>query len=79
MLPSSPFLSVQFTVSCNHRLCPSSEHSIFPNGNSVRIKYSLPITPQPWPLAPTTLLSDSMDLTPLGPLCERNHTGFVLL
>lgn len=49
----------------------------FPNRNSVLIKASLPSLPSPCP--PPHLRSVSVDLIPLGPSHEWNHTVYILL
>ena len=56
----------------------SSSFHLTKNCNSILIKRQLPFLPCPQPLAPTVLLSLSMNLTTLGTSYKWNHTVFSL-
>ena len=81
-LPSQPFSSVQFTrvkyiltvVQPLQRPSPNSFHL-----PPWKLRLHQTTTPAPPPLAPTTLLSVSVNLMTLGSSHEWDHIGFFLV
>ena len=65
---------------CSSHRCPSPEVFTFLNWNSAPDKHWFPVLPphpRPLPLASTTVLSDSLNLTILGNSYKWNQTVFV--
>ena len=64
-------------LSCCKRCCSAFLLHLSWKTETVPMRHSVPI-PLPQPLAPTILLSVSMEPIALGPLYERTQTSFVL-